>query len=148
MVDPVTNAVFNVLEFISNTPRVVLQSALGLGLVAAALWLFWIIRDRRLTRAAQAREHAATHCAHGVNKFTRSCRKCAREFEQECRAGNPPAWVTDNELAQVDKALVRARKMATVAGTHLVEVTVRFRGFDGTTYARKITLGASEKVSA
>lgn len=151
-------------------------------LFLAALWLLRVLRDRRLTREGKAREYAATHCAHGVNKFTRSCRKCAREFEQECRQGDVPknkfleavrdarhyqgrpssvqvqfpvgrvvrfpVEIPDAVITPVLRAIERARSMADKAGTHLVEVTVRFKGYDGTTYARKITLGANERVNA
>lgn len=136
------------------------------GCFAAALMLFRVLRNRRLNREGAAREYAATHCKHGVNKFTRSCRKCARDFEQECRQGDVPknnvrpssiqvqfpvgrvvrfpVEIPDAVITPVLRAIERARSLADKSGTHLVEVTVRFKGYDGTTYARKITLGANE----
>lgn len=134
---------------------------LAVAFFVIALGLFRVVRNRRLTRVGKAREYAATHCKHGVNKFTRSCRKCARDFEQECRQGGVPKEFHDAGLphrsvglaqapgeGDVLKAVRRAHVMAEKHGTSLVEVTVRFKGFDGTTYARKLTLGANEQVGA
>ena len=125
--------------------RVYQNALVGAACFVGSLLLFGWLRHRRLMREGKAREYAATHCAHGVNKFTRSCRKCAREFEQECRRGGPAPI---GDFDKVITAVERARKLADKSGTHVVEVTVRFKGHDGTVFARKITLGANETVNA
>ena len=116
------------------------------GCFIAAGWLFKILRDRRRTREAKAREYAATHCAHGVNKFTRSCRKCAREWEAQVRAEEERKFpllsiaakptVPDYVFDPIRKSVARGLQLA---GKHEagLTVTVRFRGVDGRFYSRK-----------
>lgn len=113
----------------------------GFFLVLAVFGFGWL-KDRKLDREAAARNDAAVRCHHGVNKYTRNCRKCAREFAE---GAEPIGKLQPPGMEQVRQAIVRAMVLAAKHKTNDVHVTVRFQDADDRWFFRTIHIDGDVK---
>lgn len=71
------------------------REEIGWGFLAASgLAVLWLLRKwwtSRQDEVALAIEDAAFRCRHGVSHRGSACRKCARDFAEEC-ANDKPDW--------------------------------------------------------